>query len=480
MPIGRLADRVGRAASWSLGHLALVGAYLCAVAAHLDRRGHRRRRWSLLGTFYAATDGVIAAHRRPAGPGPGARQRHRRRPDRGRRSPGCSPRPGSACCGSLLGPARRMVDRRRAAGASRSSPLAPGCTRLDGAAVTHVSTARTRIARLRRASSWRSLSRRPVVRRRRGARGPRASGPPSPRPSRRRSPTSTDGPRIVFRHTGIDSQYGVVAVVPLDDPSGPRAFTGIACDRVAATARGRLVPGHRPRRRRRRTRAGARRRLAAGRQHRPAGHPEPHPALPRRHARGDDRLRGRPLLHVDRLLHRHRGARRSAAASGGATSRSSSWSSTAARSTPSTATSGASRSSTTTPSTPPSPPAARPGWSRATSPTRTLTAVAERRRVPVAVTGRHPRRLQGRRRPGSAGSCGSSPSWTSRPASARCSRPGPADSTTRSSGSTTTPLLYGMPRADEPGVTDVWAVDATADAAPRLLIEQAWSPTVVR
>lgn len=43
-----------------------------------------------------------------------------------------------------------------------------------------------------------------------------------------------DGPRIVFRHTGLDSQYGVVAVVPLDDPGGPRAFTGVACDRVAA------------------------------------------------------------------------------------------------------------------------------------------------------------------------------------------------------------------------------------------------------
>lgn len=41
-------------------------------------------------------------------------------------------------------------------------------------------------------------------------------------------------------------------------------------------------------------------------------------------------------------------------------------------------------------------------------------------------------------------------------------------------------LLYGMPRADEPGVTDVWSVDATSDAAPALLIEQAWSPTVVR
>ena len=43
-----------------------------------------------------------------------------------------------------------------------------------------------------------------------------------------------DGPRIVFRHTGVDREYGVVALVPLDDPDGPRAFTGVACDRVAA------------------------------------------------------------------------------------------------------------------------------------------------------------------------------------------------------------------------------------------------------
>jgi hypothetical protein len=41
-------------------------------------------------------------------------------------------------------------------------------------------------------------------------------------------------------------------------------------------------------------------------------------------------------------------------------------------------------------------------------------------------------------------------------------------------------LLYGLARPDEPGVTDVWAIDVEADAQPRLLIEQAWSPSVVR
>ncbi len=41
-------------------------------------------------------------------------------------------------------------------------------------------------------------------------------------------------------------------------------------------------------------------------------------------------------------------------------------------------------------------------------------------------------------------------------------------------------LLYGVPRPDEPGVTDVWALDTEPGARPRLLIEQAWSPSVVR
>lgn len=47
-----------------------------------------------------------------------------------------------------------------------------------------------------------------------------------------------DGPRIVFRHTGVDREYGYVAMVPLDDPGGPRAFTDVSCDRVAARADG--------------------------------------------------------------------------------------------------------------------------------------------------------------------------------------------------------------------------------------------------
>ena len=45
-------------------------------------------------------------------------------------------------------------------------------------------------------------------------------------------------PRIVFRHTGLDSSYGLVATVSLARPSGARDFTDVACDRVAAWAGG--------------------------------------------------------------------------------------------------------------------------------------------------------------------------------------------------------------------------------------------------
>ena len=41
-------------------------------------------------------------------------------------------------------------------------------------------------------------------------------------------------------------------------------------------------------------------------------------------------------------------------------------------------------------------------------------------------------------------------------------------------------LLYGLPRADEPGTTDVWALPADGAAGPVVAIPQAWSPSVVR
>jgi MFS family permease len=60
IPLGRIADRFGRARIFILGHIALLAAYVCAA---LPATG-----WQLtvaclvlLGTFYAATDGILAA-----------------------------------------------------------------------------------------------------------------------------------------------------------------------------------------------------------------------------------------------------------------------------------------------------------------------------------------------------------------------------------------------------------------------------------
>ena len=42
----------------------------------------------------------------------------------------------------------------------------------------------------------------------------------------------TGEPHVVFRNTEIGSRYGLVSVVSLADPRGPRGFTDVACDRV--------------------------------------------------------------------------------------------------------------------------------------------------------------------------------------------------------------------------------------------------------
>lgn len=43
------------------------------------------------------------------------------------------------------------------------------------------------------------------------------------------------GPHIAFRSTALGQGYGQVAMVPLADPAGPRAFTPASCERVYAT-----------------------------------------------------------------------------------------------------------------------------------------------------------------------------------------------------------------------------------------------------
>ena len=60
IPLGRLADRWGRARVFIAGHVALVACYLLA-AAPVGGFGPTAACLVLLGTFYAATDGVLAA-----------------------------------------------------------------------------------------------------------------------------------------------------------------------------------------------------------------------------------------------------------------------------------------------------------------------------------------------------------------------------------------------------------------------------------
>lgn len=59
VPLGRLADKTSRAGIFVLGHLALAGAYLCAGAG--NSLVLVLLALALLGVFYAATDGVLAA-----------------------------------------------------------------------------------------------------------------------------------------------------------------------------------------------------------------------------------------------------------------------------------------------------------------------------------------------------------------------------------------------------------------------------------
>jgi MFS family permease len=60
VPLGRAADRFGRARVFVLGHLALLAAYACA-ALPVGGAAITIVCLVLLGAFYAATDGVLAA-----------------------------------------------------------------------------------------------------------------------------------------------------------------------------------------------------------------------------------------------------------------------------------------------------------------------------------------------------------------------------------------------------------------------------------
>ncbi|HAM26116.1 MAG TPA: hypothetical protein DCP11_05240 [Microbacteriaceae bacterium] len=65
----------------------------------------------------------------------------------------------------------------------------------------------------------------------------RQTTPAAPQAEARSSVAFDGSPRIVFRNTTPDSGYGLVASVPLSAPSGARSITTVPCDRVYATTR---------------------------------------------------------------------------------------------------------------------------------------------------------------------------------------------------------------------------------------------------
>ncbi|ODS52370.1 MAG: hypothetical protein ABS36_17440 [Acidobacteria bacterium SCN 69-37] len=61
LPLGRLADRVGRHVTFVAGHLAVMAIYLTLVVSPVLPRAGVVACVALLGVYYAATDGVLAA-----------------------------------------------------------------------------------------------------------------------------------------------------------------------------------------------------------------------------------------------------------------------------------------------------------------------------------------------------------------------------------------------------------------------------------
>ena len=66
---------------------------------------------------------------------------------------------------------------------------------------------------------------------------PRARAPSTPTAEAVAVGTVGPGPRIVFRSTVPGPEYGRVAMVGTDSPGGPRQYTRATCDRVAASGR---------------------------------------------------------------------------------------------------------------------------------------------------------------------------------------------------------------------------------------------------
>ncbi len=223
IPLGRLADRVGRPKVFVAGYGALLGAYLVLLTTAPTG-------WLVLGclalqgTYYAATDGVLMAMT-SAIVEPSMRTS------------------GLGVVTTVVSLSRFVASvtfRRTVAGARRHLPIALFAAGLGVAlpiawrTLQALKAMRTR-ARL---ALFAVLCVVCVVAAR--AYVVHAAGRDRATPTRGRiagqAPDAVqqivDAPYIVFRSTALDDGYGRAAVVPIDDPGGERAYTDLVCDRV--------------------------------------------------------------------------------------------------------------------------------------------------------------------------------------------------------------------------------------------------------
>jgi len=201
IPLGRLSDRIGRARVFVFGHAGLLAAYVVATLPVADVVATLMC-LAFLGAFYAATDGVLAALAAQLT----TPETH----------------------GTGIAAAQTVVAVTRflsaagfgilwyAVGRETSMLIVAGL--LVIAIVSVLALGATAAVGVYAWAQYRA-------------------GRDAPSAVSTSAPTDwASGDRVVFRNTAAGQGYGLVASVPVTDPAGPRAVTGIACDRVAASA----------------------------------------------------------------------------------------------------------------------------------------------------------------------------------------------------------------------------------------------------
>ena len=228
VPIGRIADRVGRGRVFLAGHLALLGVYLVLRFADLGAGARAVHAPALRPVLRVDRRGAHGA-REPDHPRAPAHERLRPHHHRHRDDP-------LHVLGRLRGHLGRVGRRRRRCSSSWSASRSC-CPRRRSPC------ARTRRRRRRDHHDLADADRR--VRCPRGRRTHRRGG--RRRAGRRqRTPVAAGGgstprarlagavaaPHIVFRDTARGAGYGRVGIVPLAHPAARPAITGLSCDRV--------------------------------------------------------------------------------------------------------------------------------------------------------------------------------------------------------------------------------------------------------